>query len=120
MRMGFNPRDDMQPPTIFMRNALSKIKLHCALQGCAKIVTYNNLTTHIAECSFNSDTEATCKYYNQLYKKCDETEHILSCTQWTEQMVFDCLRNHSPISKDREHRLRKLTDKNTTKRGNLP
>ena len=49
----FNPSEDMKPPTPFMRDALSLIKLKCSLFGCAQIVMYDNFAAHIAECSFN-------------------------------------------------------------------
>ena len=105
----FNPSADMKPPNLFMRNAMSKIKLKCSLSGCAQIVTYDNFRTHIAECSFNPDMEVKCKQCNKLYKKRKEQGHTLSCIPLMKQMVNGHFANHSPISQDWEHNSHYLT-----------
>jgi len=91
----FNPNEDMKPPDLFMRQALSSIKLKCLLSGCAQIVTYDSFAAHIAECSFNPDVT--------LYKKRDEEDHITDCLPSMTQTVYDHFENQSPISKDWEH-----------------
>jgi len=96
----FNPTEDMNPPSIFMRNAMSKIKLKCSLFGCTHVVKYDNFTAHIAECSFNPDMEVKCNHCRQLYKKQKEKEHVVRCTPMMEKTVYDHFDNHSPISKD--------------------
>jgi len=102
-RVRFFAKPCMKQPTIFMRNALSNIKLKCSLSGCAQVVTYDNFTTHIAQCSFNPDIEVECNHCNQLYKKRGEHQHIVGCTLFMKQTLRDHLENHSPISKDWEH-----------------
>ena len=105
----FNPSEDMNSPNLFMRNVMSKIQLKCSLPGCVQIVTYDNFTTHIAQCAFNPDMVVTCKYCNQLYKKRKEQEHVFHCSRLMKETVYGHFAKHSPISKDWEHNIPYVT-----------
>jgi len=100
----FNPTEDMKPPNLFMRNALSVIKLKCSLSGCAKIFKYDNFITHVAQCSINT-MEVKCKHCKQLYKKREEEEHIFGCIVMRKQTVYGHFLNDSYLIKDWEHNI---------------
>ena len=46
-RKEFTNDDDLEPPSLFMKQALAEIPIECDFQQCGKIVTYDFFPNHM-------------------------------------------------------------------------